>query len=113
MTRRIDQMEDVVLTVFRMIFQLYDIEFDRDASFSFQIERIQDLILHLSFGNRIGQLQNPISQSRLAVIDMRDDGKIADMFSIQSVLQSGCGRCRYRKTWRPWNSCPPVSADKA
>ena len=34
----IDQMKDIIIAVFGVIFELYDVELDRDPSFSFQIE---------------------------------------------------------------------------
>ena len=37
------------------------------------------LILLFTVAHRAGQLENPIGKSGLAVIDMRDDGKVADV----------------------------------
>jgi hypothetical protein len=36
------------------------------------------LLAHLAIGEPAGELDQPVSQSRLAMVDMRDDAKIAD-----------------------------------
>jgi len=53
---------------------------DRDAAFSLQVEIVEHLRTHLQWGNRAGQLQKPIGQRRLAMIDMRYDGEISYLF---------------------------------
>ena len=50
---------------------------DRDPALAFQIHRIEQLILLLALLDRAGALEQPIRQRRLAVIDVRDDAKIA------------------------------------
>ena len=104
MARCIDQMEDIFLTVFGLVGKLNDVQFDRDASLSFQIQGIQDLILHLSFGYGIGQFQNAVRQSGLAVVDMSDDGKIPDILLIQVFHLPYFCRLRCRKPSHPSNS---------
>ena len=51
--------------------------FDRDPALPFQIHRIKELILPLALLDRARALKQPVRQSRLAVIDVRDDAKIA------------------------------------
>ena len=108
MSRGIDQMKNIILTVLCMVLQLHDIQFDRDPSFPFQIKRIQDLILHLSFGHGLRQFQDPVRKRRLAVVDMCDDGKIPDSVFIQGAHPLVSCLRHYRMTWHPWNPFLPV-----
>jgi len=52
--------------------------FDGDAPLALQVHRIEHLLLHLAHGERPGQLQQAVGERGFAVIDMRDDRKIAD-----------------------------------
>ena len=113
MTRSIDQMEDIILAVFRKVFQLNDIQLDGDPSFPFQIQGIQQLILHLSFRYGIGQFQNAVCQRRLAMIDMGDDGKISDLTDIQLFHLSMFFLFRYGMLSHPWSSFLPVLSDRS
>ena len=40
---------------------------------------VQQLLAGLALGDRPGQLQQPIGQRALAVVDVRDDGEVADV----------------------------------
>src|SRR3546814_6449995 len=64
--------------------------FDGDAALALEIHRIQHLGFHFTLGQTTTHLDKTVCQGRLAVIDMGDDGKIADMRSEEhtSELQS-------------------------
>ena len=64
--------------------------FDSDAAFTLQIHRVQHLGFGFAIRNRSGGLQQPVGQSALAVIDVGDDGKVADRHS-PSILGSPTG----------------------
>jgi len=51
--------------------------FDRNTAFPLEIHGIEQLILFLAFLNRASAFQQPIGQSRLTMIDVCDDAKIA------------------------------------
>ena len=51
--------------------------FDRDPALPFQVHRIKKLILPLALLDRARALKQPVRQRRFAVIDVRDDAKIA------------------------------------
>ena len=78
MARRVDEVQRIDLAVLRGVFQRHRVGLDRDAALALQVHVIQDLGLHLTLGDGVRQLQQPIRQGRLAVIDMGDDGEIAD-----------------------------------
>ena len=51
---------------------------DGDAALALEIHRVEDLRFHLARLQRAGHLEKAIGQRRLAVVDVRDDGEIAD-----------------------------------
>ena len=52
---------------------------DSDAALSLEIHRIEHLSFHLTVRQATTVLNKPIGQRRLAVIDVRDDGKISNV----------------------------------
>ncbi len=57
---------------------------DRDPALALEIHRVEDLCLHLTGLERAGELEETVSQGRLAVIDVGDDGEIPDESLIHS-----------------------------
>jgi hypothetical protein len=53
--------------------------FNGDATFPFQIHVIQELVLHIFFGNRLGQFNQTVGEGRFAVVNVGDNRKIADI----------------------------------
>ena len=78
---RVDQVEDVVLAVLGAITQPDRLGFDGDAALALDIHGIEHLLAadHLPFGEAAGELDQPIRKGGLAMVDMGDDGKIADI----------------------------------
>jgi len=77
---RIDQVQDVVLAILRLVFHSDGVQFDRDTAFLLQFHIVQHLVgLHLAFGDRAGALEQPVRDRRFAVIDMGDDAEITKM----------------------------------
>ncbi len=56
---------------------------DGNAAFAFQIHGIQDLGLHFALLQSTADLDESVSQRRLAVIYMSNDGKIANVVYIR------------------------------
>ncbi len=50
-----------------------------DAPFPLDVHGVEVLLSHLAWIDRSGDLQDPIRERRLAVVDMTDDGEIADV----------------------------------
>ena len=75
---RVDQVEDVVLAVAGRVFQADGLRLDRDAALALDIHRIEHLRGHLARIEPAALLDQPVGQRRLAVVDMRHDGEIAD-----------------------------------
>ncbi len=81
-TRGIDQVEDIALTVLRLILDPDRLGLDRDTALPLEIHRVQDLVFHLPLGDRPGALEQTIGQGRLAMVDMGDDREVADMLEL-------------------------------
>ena len=77
-SRRVDQVEDVLLAGRRRVVQPDRMRLDGDAALALEIHRVEDLRFHLARLQRAGDLEKAIGQRRLAVIDVRDDREVAD-----------------------------------
>ena len=83
-SRRIDQVHLVFFAVARFVLHAHGRSLDRHALFALQIHRVEHLFRHLTRGERAGVLQQAIRQRRFAVIDVRDDAKIPDVFLVHA-----------------------------
>ena len=94
MPRRIDQIQPIGLTRLACVTHRHRMRLDRDPPLAFQIHRIKKLVLPLALLDRAGALQQPVGQRRFAVIDMRDDAKIARQLNGHgsATIESGCAR---------------------
>ena len=75
---------DKVQRVWHVVLHVLDADgrgFDRDAAFTFQIHRVEHLGFGLTIRDRAGGLQQSIGQGALAVINVGDDGKVANRHS--------------------------------
>ena len=75
--------------------------FDRDPTLPLQIHRIKKLVLLFALLDRARALEQPVRQRRLAVIDVRDDAKIARQLNRH---ESGTMRVRLRVVNRHANA---------
>ena len=78
MPRRIDQVEDVDLPVVCLVGQPNRVRLDRDPPLALEVHAVEHLRFHLTCLERSRHLEKPVGQSRLAVVDVGDDGEIAD-----------------------------------
>jgi hypothetical protein len=67
---------------------------DGDAALTLQIHGVQDLSLHFTRGETAAHLDETVSQGGLAVVNVGNDGKIADMTQVthRSTLKEGTGK---------------------
>ena len=75
---RVDQVELVGLAVVRRIHHAHRMGLDGDAAFALQVHRIQHLGLHLARRQRAGELQQTVGKRAFPMVNMGDDGEIAD-----------------------------------
>ena len=74
----VDEVEDVGLSIFGGVVHAGRLEFDGDAPFPFQVHVVQELFFHfpLFYGSGVGQ--QAIGQGGFTVVDVGDDGEVAD-----------------------------------
>ena len=76
----VDEVEDVVLAVWRFVSHSYGVGFDGDTAFPFQVHAVQNLIHHLILGQGEGFFQEPVGQGRFSVVDVGNNAEVADVF---------------------------------
>ena len=74
----VDEVELVGVPVLGLIVEPHRPGLDGDAPLLLQVHVVQELGLHLPLGDRPTQLNEPVRQRRLAVVDVGNDGKISD-----------------------------------
>ena len=79
MARRVDQVQGVSLPVIGGIENTHGTGFNGDAALAFQVHIVQQLVLHLALRNGVALLQQPVRQRGFTVVNVGDDGEIADM----------------------------------
>ena len=78
MTRRVNQVELILLTVVGRVVHAHGLAFNRDAALSFDIHAIEQLFGHVALRNRSREFENTVRKRRLAVVDMGDDAEISN-----------------------------------
>jgi len=78
MARRIDEIQLISLTIRGAIGQTDRLRFNGDATFAFQVHCVEHLIGHFPIGQTMAGMDEAIGQGRFAMVDVRDDGKVAD-----------------------------------
>jgi len=97
--RGVDQVQAVNLAILRLVGQRSGLRLDGDAAFLLQIHGIEHLRLHLALGQAAAKLDQAVRQRGLAVVDMGNDGKIADQ--ILGHNKTGTLPCPIRDSIRP------------
>ena len=77
--RRVDQIQYVVIAVARLVFEADGLRLDGNAALALDIHGIEHLLLHFALFQPAGELNQPVGKRRLAVVDMRNDGEVADI----------------------------------
>src|SRR4029077_220919 len=72
-TGRIDEVELVALPR-----DANGLGLDRDPALPLELHRVEDLLAHVARRDSVGQLQNPVGERRLSVVDVRDDREVAN-----------------------------------
>ena len=80
MAGRVDQMQLVHLAVACLVFQRGGLRLDGDAALALQIHGVKHLRLHFTRRQTAAQLDDAVCQRRFAVVDVGDNGKVADVF---------------------------------
>ena len=83
--RRINEVQLVHLPVLTAVVEADGLRLDRDAALAFEIHTVEHLCLHLALRERSRVLDEAVGDGGFAVVDVGDDGKIADMLLIHIV----------------------------
>ena len=108
----VDHVQDVVGVVL-LPGQPDRLALDRDAALALDVHPVQVLRAHLPRVDDAGQLQHPVGQGGLAVVDVRDDAEVADHGLVRA------SRCRcpvpLAGPGQPWpgRSLPPCFHERA
>ena len=78
-TGRIDQIEDIVLAIARFVIEPHSLRLDGNSALALDVHGIEHLLLHLARLQPAGELNQPVGQRRFSMVDMGDDGEIADV----------------------------------
>ena len=77
MTRSIDQIKDIFLSVPGAVFHMNSLAFDRDTPLTFQLHAVKDLFHHFALFKNAGFFKNPVSQCAFSVVDMGYNAEIS------------------------------------
>src|SRR5207253_10181898 len=80
MAGRVDEVEHVIFAVARPIIEPHGLRLDGDAALALDIHGIEHLFDHFARFQRAGELDQAVGERRFAVVDMGDDGEVADIF---------------------------------
>ena len=83
-TRRVDEVEAVDEAVARGVLEADGARLDGDPLLALEVHRVEHLAHHLAAVDRVRQLEQPVGERGLAVIDVGDDREVA-----QAVLGDG------------------------
>ena len=87
-SRRVDQVQLVGLAVARGLEEHADrLRLDRDPALALELHRVEQLRAHQSRIDGVGQLENPVSERRLAVVDVGNDREVADVSLVGHLLR--------------------------
>ncbi len=75
---RVDEVERVGLPIQRRIGEAHGLRLDGDAALALDVHIVEHLIRHLARGQSAGDLDQPVGERGLAMVDMGDDGEVAD-----------------------------------
>ena len=103
--RRVDQIEVVDLAVARLVRERGGLRLDRDPAFALEVHRVQHLLAHLPVGEAAAALDEPVGERRFAVVDVGDDGKIADQLHVLRRLSARQNKGAPEKCPRLHESC--------
>ena len=78
-SRGVDEVELVGLTIVGVIGDADGVALDRDAAFALDVHGVEHLGIEVALLHGMGELEHAIRDGRFAVVDVRDDREVADM----------------------------------
>jgi hypothetical protein len=56
--------------------------FDGNTPFLFQFHAVEHLVVHIPFGDGVGELEQAVGKGAFAMVDMRNDAKVPDVIHV-------------------------------
>ena len=78
-TGSVDEVELIVAPIPGLVVDAHGLGLDGDAPLPLDVHAVEHLLAHLPVGHGVGYLQDAVGQRRLAVVDVGDDGEVADV----------------------------------
>ena len=95
--RGVDEVEDVVLPVLRLVLEPHRVLLDGDAALALEVHGVEELLAHLALGEGPRALHQAVGERGLAVVDVGDDREVADVLHVaRSISLSSGSRGRER-----------------
>ena len=77
MSRGVNQIEFIGLTVFRFVVESDRLRLDSDAALALDVHGVENLFFHLPVGEAATDLNHPVGQGRFSMVNMGNDRKIS------------------------------------
>jgi len=74
------------------------VHLDRDAALALEVHRVEQLLFHLTHGDRTRYFEETIRERGFPVVDVRDDAKISNVCS--DAFAARTGGCDGHYTYR-------------
>ncbi len=99
-TGRVDQVQLIRLPVVRgLVEHSHRLRLDRDPALALEVHRVEQLRAHRPRIDRVRELEDPVGQRRLAMVDVGDDREVADVGlvgdapKVRALRRASAGRC--------------------
>src|SRR4051812_23405518 len=89
MSRRIDQVQLISLSVPRLVHHADRVRLDRDSALALKVHSVKHLFLHLPSRQRARKLQHAVGKRAFPMVDMGDDREITDELGFHELSLSG------------------------
>jgi hypothetical protein len=90
--RRVDEVELVEPAVARRVLERRRLRLDGDAALALDVHRVEHLLVHLALGQTAAALDQAIGQRALAVVDVGNDGEVADVVHRERTRRRAAAR---------------------
>ena len=91
MAGRVDEVQLVGFPVSRLVIERNALRLDCDAAFPLEVHGVEYLLRHLTVGEAAAHVDETVSQGRLAVINMGDNGEVANVLHYKGKPGAGSG----------------------
>ena len=78
-TGGVDQVEHILLAIQGGVVDPDGLRLDRDAALALDVHAVEHLLFHVAQGHGVRLLDKTIGEGGFPVVDVRDDGEIADV----------------------------------